>query len=51
VQLHDLALERTAGAGPGDFIYVPPYVPHQESNAGHDKPQDYILVRSSQEPV
>jgi uncharacterized RmlC-like cupin family protein len=26
-------LEYTAEAGPGDFIYVPPYVPHQESNA------------------
>jgi len=29
-------LEFTAEAGPGDFIYVPPYVPHQEINAfGH----------------
>ena len=27
------ALEFTAEAGPGDFIYVPPYVPHQEINA------------------
>ena len=26
-------LEFTAEAGPGDFIYVPPYVPHQEINA------------------
>lgn len=23
-----------AEAGPGDFIFVPPYVPHQEINAG-----------------
>ncbi len=27
------SLEYTADAGPGDFIYVPPYVPHQEINA------------------
>ena len=27
------ALEFTAEAGPGDFIYIPPYVPHQEINA------------------
>ncbi|MEP7299071.1 MAG: cupin domain-containing protein, partial [Burkholderiales bacterium] len=27
------ALEFTAEAGPGDFIYVPPFVPHQEINA------------------
>ena len=26
-------LEFVAEAGPGDFIYVPPYVPHQEINA------------------
>lgn len=26
-------LEFTAEADPGDFIYVPPYVPHQEINA------------------
>ena len=25
-------LEYTAEAGPGDFIYIPPYVPHQERN-------------------
>jgi uncharacterized RmlC-like cupin family protein len=28
-------LEFVAEAGPGDFIYVPPYVPHQEINASH----------------
>ncbi len=27
------ALEFVAEAGPGDFIYVPPFVPHQEINA------------------
>ena len=26
-------LEYVAEAGPGDFIHVPPYVPHQEINA------------------
>jgi len=26
-------LEYAADAGPGDFIFVPPYVPHQEINA------------------
>ena len=30
-------LEFTAEAGPGDFIYVPPYVPHQEINASDDR--------------
>jgi len=44
-------LECTAEAGPGDFIYVPPYVPHQEINASRDEPLDCVLVRSGQEPV
>src|SRR5919201_1487947 len=30
-------LEFMAEAGPGDFIYVPPYVPHQEINANDDE--------------
>ncbi len=29
-------LEFVAEAGPSDFIYVPPFVPHQEINAGDD---------------
>jgi 2-haloalkanoic acid dehalogenase type II len=44
-------LEYTAEAGPGDFIYVPPYVPHQEINASRDEPLDCVVVRSGQEPV
>src|ERR1700730_640514 len=44
-------LEFVAEAGPGDFIYVPPYVPHQEINASRDEPLECVLVRSGQEPV
>ena len=44
-------LEFMAEAGPGDFIYVPPYVPHQEINASDDEPLECVLVRSGQEPV
>lgn len=44
-------LEFVAEAGPGDFIYVPPYVPHQEINASTDEPLSCVLVRSGQEPV
>ena len=43
-------LEYVADAGPGDFIHVPPYVPHQEMNAG-DSPLSCVLVRSGQEPI
>ncbi len=44
-------LEFVAEAGPGDFIYVPPFVPHQEINASTDEPLSCVLVRSGQEPV
>src|ERR1700738_511794 len=42
-------LEFTAEAGPGDFIYVPPFVPHQEINASDDQPLSCVLVRSGQQ--
>ncbi|MDP1850152.1 MAG: cupin domain-containing protein [Solirubrobacteraceae bacterium] len=44
-------LEFVADAGPGDFIFVPPYVPHQEINALADEPLSCVVVRSGQEPV
>ena len=44
-------LEFVAEAGPGDFIYVPPYVPHQEINAKSDEPVEAVVVRSGQEPI
>jgi len=44
-------LEYVAEAGPGDFIYVPPYVPHQEINAAPDEPLECVLVRSDQEAI
>jgi uncharacterized RmlC-like cupin family protein len=44
-------LEFMAEAGPGDFIYVPPYVPHQEINANPGEELACVLVRSGQEPI
>jgi uncharacterized RmlC-like cupin family protein len=44
-------LEFVAEAGPGDFIYVPPYVPHQEINASADETLECVLVRSDNEAV
>ena len=45
------ALEFTAEAGPGDFIFVPPFVPHQEINASTDEVLECVLVRSDNEAV
>jgi uncharacterized RmlC-like cupin family protein len=44
-------LEFVAEAGPGDFIFVPPYVPHQEINAEENVELSCVIVRSGQEPV
>ena len=45
------ALEFVAEAGPGDFIFVPPFVPHQEINASADEPLECVLVRSGGDAV
>jgi uncharacterized RmlC-like cupin family protein len=44
-------LEFTAEAGPGDFIYVPPYVPHQEINASPTEVLECVLCRSDGQAV
>ncbi|KXS95264.1 hypothetical protein AC578_9465 [Pseudocercospora eumusae] len=44
-------LQYTAEAGPGDFIYVPPYVPHQEINASADEKLECVLMRSDSEAI
>lgn len=43
-------LEFTDEAGPGDFIYVPPFVPHQEINACSEI-CEAVVVRSGQDPI
>src|SRR4051794_10410356 len=44
-------LEFVSEADPGDFIYVPPYVPHQEINANSDQPLECVVIRSDNEAV
>lgn len=44
-------LEFTAEAGPGDFIYVPPFVPHQEINASRTEMLECVLCRSDGQAI
>jgi uncharacterized RmlC-like cupin family protein len=44
-------LEFMAEAGPGDFIFVPPFVPHQEINARPDEVLVCVVARSGQEAL
>jgi uncharacterized RmlC-like cupin family protein len=43
-------LEFEEDVEPGDFIYVPPFVPHQEINPS-DTVSQWVIVRNSQEPI
>jgi uncharacterized RmlC-like cupin family protein len=44
-------LEWITKAGPGNFLLVPPYLPHQELNASATEELHCVLVRSGTEEV
>jgi uncharacterized RmlC-like cupin family protein len=44
-------LEFTAEVAPGDFVYFPPYVPHQELNIQEGEPLEFVVVRSNNEGI
>jgi uncharacterized RmlC-like cupin family protein len=44
-------LEWITKAGPGNFLLVPPYLPHQEFNASATEELHCVLVRSGTEEV
>jgi uncharacterized RmlC-like cupin family protein len=35
----------------GDFIYVPPFAPHKETNNSPDTPSHWVVVRNAQEAI
>jgi uncharacterized RmlC-like cupin family protein len=44
-------LEHEVDLEPGDFLFIPPYVPHQEINPSPDQPTQWVVVRSGTEAV
>ena len=50
VFLGDDGQETRIETGPGDYVFVPPYVPHREENP-HGEPAVVVLARSTQEAV
>ncbi|MBO0825344.1 MAG: cupin domain-containing protein [Actinobacteria bacterium] len=38
-------------ARPGDYVWVPPWVPHREENPSNDQTAVIVLARSTQEAV
>ncbi len=43
-------VERHIETSPGDYVFVPPWVPHREENPGDDEAV-VVLARSTQEAV
>jgi uncharacterized RmlC-like cupin family protein len=37
--------------GPGDYVFVPPFVPHREENPDPDDPAVVVISRSTQEAI
>ncbi|MFC4048465.1 cupin domain-containing protein [Actinomadura syzygii] len=37
--------------GPGDYIFVPPYLPHREENPSPDEEAVVVIARSTQEGI
>ena len=44
-------VERRIEAGAGDYVYVPPYVPHREENPSLDEEAIVVLARTTQEGI
>jgi uncharacterized RmlC-like cupin family protein len=43
--------ERRIEAGPGDYVFVPPFTPHREENPSSDEEAVVVLARSTQEAI
>ncbi|MFE2065187.1 cupin domain-containing protein [Streptomyces sp. NPDC059467] len=44
-------LENVAEAGPGDFVFIPAHVVHQEINASPELETVWAVVRSGVDPI
>ena len=44
-------VERRIETSPGDYVYVPPYVPHREENPSPDEEAVVVIARSTQEAI
>jgi uncharacterized RmlC-like cupin family protein len=44
-------LEHETDLEPGDFLFIPPYMPHQEINPSSEQATQWIVVRSGQEAI
>jgi uncharacterized RmlC-like cupin family protein len=48
---HDGTDEVRLSTGPGDYVFVPPFVPHREENPDPADPAVVVISRSTQEAI
>jgi len=48
---HDGREEVRVATAPGDYVFVPPYVPHREENPDPDDPAVIVIARSTQDAI
>lgn len=48
---HDGVQEVRIVTAPGDYVFVPPFVPHREENPDPNNPAVIVAARSTQEPI
>jgi uncharacterized RmlC-like cupin family protein len=48
---HDGVQEVRISTEPGDYIFVPPHLPHREENPDPDEPAVVVIARSTQEAI
>ncbi|MGW2150543.1 cupin domain-containing protein [Nonomuraea bangladeshensis] len=47
----DEPVEHRISTGPGDYIFVPPFVPHREENPDPDTEAVVVIARTTQEAI
>lgn len=48
---HDGAHEVRISTSPGDYVFIPPYLPHREENPDPNTPAEVVIARSTQEAI
>jgi uncharacterized RmlC-like cupin family protein len=48
---HDGKHEVRIATSPGDYVFIPPYLPHREENPSPDEPATVVIARSTQEAI
>ncbi len=48
---HDGVQEVRISTAPGDYVFIPPYLPHREENPDPNSPAQVVIARSTQEAI